>query len=234
MGANFNYFLGYFTGKTLSSEAQVQRYGALGDSVQYRARFDVMSSYSESGSPSGRGIGFDFGVSAKYDKRFQFSLSFTNLLAKITWTDNTEHHVFFKADTVALNDEDDEDTSVEDDSSYAIGSFSTPLPSVMRAGASFQMLDNLTLMAEWQQGFDEYFGNSTTPRVGVAAEYFPISWVPLRGGLAVGGRQGFQFGVGTGLHFTNFEFDLSYGMNNAMWPTASEGMFLAMGMKIQF
>lgn len=143
-------------------------------------------------------------------------------------------NVIIESDSTNVYEDSDEDHSVSVDTTYSAGSFKTNLPAKMSMGAAFQMFDNLTLTAEWQQGLNEEFGNSTTPRVGVGAEYFPLKWLPLRTGMAVGGRVGFLYGMGIGLNFSHFRFDYSYAMNKAMWPSSSNGLFTALSMKLLF
>jgi len=103
----------------------------------------------------------------------------------------------------------------------------------MRIAAGYRMLKNLKLMVDWEQGLNTAFGNSTTPKIGVAAEYKVLRWLPLRSGFSVGGREGFQYGLGFGLNFRFFDFDLSYAMKKALWPSYSRGVLFAMGMKFK-
>ena len=234
VGMNVNYYLGGAAAKIESSELKIKRFGANNDSVSYLTKIVGVSSATESGSPTGRGFGLDIGAVAKYKKRWFFSLSFSNLFASIKWTENVERFALEESGEIAILGDSNEDKEVSIDTTYTIDQFETKLPTVMRAGASYKLLDNLTLVAEWRQGFDDYINNTTTPRVGVGAEYYPLPWLPLRGGLAVGGTHGFQFGLGTGVKVGFFEFDMSYAVINSLWPTASEGIFAAFGFKLQF
>ena len=234
VGVNVNYYLGGAGAKVVNSELKIDRFGAKHDSVAYKARLEALVSTPESAGPTGRGFGIDLGFTAQYEEKWFFSLSFSNLFASIRWTDHIERVVLEQSGNLKLLGETNEDDIVEIDTSYAADPFETKLPSVMRAGASYQLLNNLTLVAEWRQGLDNYFANTTTPRVGVGAEYYPLSWLPLRSGFAVGGNHGFQFGLGTGLHFGFFQMDMSYAVINSLWPGSSEGVFAALGIKLQF
>ncbi len=234
VGININYYLGAAGAKIERSELRVKRFGAKADSVSYLFNMEAVTSATESGSPTGQGFGIDLGITAKYKKHWHFSLSFSNLFASIRWTKNVERFILKESGEAEIFGDTNEDSELSIDTSYAIGSFETKLPTVMRAGASYKLLNNLTLVAEWRQGFDDYMNNTTTPRVGVGAEYYPLPWLPLRGGLAVGGTHGFQFGLGTGVHVGFFEFDMSYAVINSLWPSASEGVFAALGFKLQF
>ena len=234
VGMNVNYYLGGAGAKVESSELKIKRFGANNDSLSYLTRAVLLSSATESGSPTGQGFGIDLGAIAKYKKRWFFSLSFSNLFAKINWTKNVKRSIIEESGETEIMGNSNEDKVTSIDTTYSIDRFETKLPTVMRVGASYNLLKNLTLVAEWRQGFDNYINNTTTPRVGVGAEYHPLPWLPLRGGLAVGGTHGFQFGLGTGVHIAFFEFDISYAVINAVWPTSSEGVFAALGFKLQF
>ena len=239
VGLNLNYYMGAAVAQTLESEALIRRTKIDDDNdvLEYNARFKLRTSIPESGFLAGNGFGLDLGATAKYDKNWQFSLSFTNLFASIKWSDNTEKTVLIERDSTKLSDLFDdkkEDTSVSEDTTYSIGSFSTSLPVDMRLSVSYNMRKDLTLIAEWEQGLNEQFGNSLTPRIGVGAEYFIWNWLPFRIGIAAGGKEGFLFGLGFGLHFSNFALDYSYAMSDGLWPTYATGIFSALSMKIMF
>ena len=236
-GINLNYFLGNAVAKTQNSGVSVQRYqNELQDEIlEYEVNFVGKTAHTGSGFPAGNGLGIDLGFSTRFQKQWQFSWSFENLIGSIYWKQNTESHVVIERDSVLFDDlldEDAEDTSVSEDTTYARGAFSTRLPTKMRLGASYQWTKELILTMDWHQGFDSYFGNTSTPQVGVGAEYFALSWLPLRMGMSVGGSHGFLFGIGFGLHASGFQFDYSYGMNKGMWPSYSRGIYHAFGFKV--
>ncbi|MGD9487958.1 MAG: DUF5723 family protein [Calditrichaceae bacterium] len=232
VGMNVNYYLGIAVAQSLTSDVLLEKIDS--ETAKTNLQMEYRTATPESEPFSGGGFGFDLGASAVFDDVWTFSLSFTNVLASINWDKNTEMNVIIESDSTNVYEDSDEDHSVSVDTTYSAGSFKTNLPAKMSMGAAFQMFDNLTLTAEWQQGLNEEFGNSTTPRVGVGAEYFPLKWLPLRTGMAVGGRVGFLYGMGIGLNFSHFRFDYSYAMNKAMWPSSSNGLFTALSMKLLF
>lgn len=236
-GINLNYFMGNAVVKTENSRISIQRFqNELQDEMlEYEVNFEALSAHAGSGFPAGNGIGIDLGFSAKFQKQWQFAWSFENLIGNIYWKQNTETLVFIERDSVLIDDlldEDAEDTSFSQDTTYSRGAFTTRLPTKMRIGASYQWNRELTLTMDWHQGFDSYFGNTSTPQIGVGAEYFALSWLPLRMGMSFGGAHGFLFGIGLGLHSSGFQFDYSYGMNRGMWPSYSRGMYHAFGFKV--
>ena len=235
VGAAVNYYVGFAAFESRSAEVMMKRIPAQGDdeeSIIYNNYAEARTAFNE-GSPAGKGFSMDFGLAARYDKDWYISLSFMNMGGKIKWTENAEMMYASQRDSIVFNDDDDTDYSFEEDSTAAISSFSTPLPKKMRIAAGYRMLKNLKLMADYEQGLDDHFGNSTTPKMGAAAEYKVLRWLPLRSGFAVGGKEGFQYGMGFGLNFKFFDFDLSYAMKKALWPTYSRGVLLAMGMKLK-
>ena len=236
-GISLNYFLGNAVVDIRNSSASVQRYRNESDDdiLEYNLNFIGKTASVDNNFPAGNGFGIDLGFSAHYRKQWQFSWSFENLFGNIFWIQNVETHVIIEKDSLLaddLLDNNAEDTSVSEDESYPTGAFSTRLPVKMRMGASYQWTKELVLTMDWHQGFDHYFGNSSTPQVGIGSEYFALSWLPLRMGITVGGSHGFLFGIGFGLHASFFKFDYSYGMNKGMWPTYSKGLYHAFGFKV--
>jgi hypothetical protein len=236
-GINLNYYMGNGVVKSQNSSIAIQRYqNELDDEIlEYEVNLVTKTAHSGGSFPAGNGLGIDLGFSTIFKKQWQFAWSFENLIGNIYWKQNTESHVLIERDSVLFDDlldEDAEDTSFSRDTSYARGAFSTRLPTKMRIGASYKWNKELTLTMDWHQGFDTYFGNTSTPQIGVAGEYYALSWLPLRMGMSFGGSHGFLFGIGLGLHSSGFQFDYSYGMNRGMWPSYSRGLYHAFGFKV--
>jgi len=241
VGIGINYYIGMAVGQVLDSRLSINRIPAEGDNDEYtslvgqaRARYAL----GEDGpTPVGSGRGIDLGFSSGYGKRWRFALSFSNIGASINWSTNTNILIQTHQDSIPMGDlingDNNEDTSTDTDTSYAIGSFSTSLPAVMRIGGVYEIQNNWLVSAEWQQGLNKAFGNSTTPRLSVGTEYAPLPWLPLRSGMAIGGKESFLWGMGFGLRFRFVEFNYSFAMKNALWPSYSEGLFNAFSLKIK-
>ncbi|MBN2707916.1 MAG: hypothetical protein JXR46_02620 [Calditrichaceae bacterium] len=239
IGVNLNYFLGLHVAQNIESEVGLRRIpGEDDESAEYVINIENRYANVEFSSfPGGHGLSFDLGATAKYEDDWRFSLSLINLFGFIRWTTDVETQKLIVADSALSWDvitSEESDNKIDYDTTYASEAFVTSLPITLRLGASYNLLDNLTLTADYAQALNTSFGNRYRPRIGVGAQYYPIPWLPLRGGLSLGGKEGFMFGIGTGLTFENFDFDLSYAMNNGMWPTHSEGMFTALGFKFKF
>ena len=254
VGMNFNYYMGIAVAQTLESNINLQR-KLVGDDdtdiTMYNgklyARFavpgivvgesDDVQWDDTNGLSSGGGIGIDLGASFNYAEKWDFSLSVNNLFASINWKTNTMlfYQVFSDSlETTDLFNGNESGNKVEEDTVVNIDPFSTPLSSVLRIGAAYHLLDNLVLTAEYRQGLDKYFGNTTTPRFGAGVQYILGGMLPLRAGVSFGGKYTYLFGVGTGFYAGFFHFDISTAISRAVWPTTTTGLFSAVSFKFVF
>jgi len=236
VGLSWNQYIGYAVAQTRRANVLLQRYPGEEESIKYAVDVAGRFAIPEDGTPVGSGFGFDLGVFGRYGRDIDFSWSFSNIAASINWKDYTQKVVSYHSDSLAISGEDnnEESTEVEIDSTYDIGSFSTPLPSVMQMGAVYKMSKIWKISAEYHQGLNSAFGNSTTPRVGAGTEYYVLPWLPLRGGFALGGREGSQLGWGFVLHWSVLSFDYSYAIKGALWPTYAKGFFNSFNLKLVF
>ncbi len=237
VGAKLNYYIGMAVLQAVNSDVLVQR-SASGDGfkkerITSQVHLKWRSAYSSASFSSGSGLGIDLGASAVYKKNWYFSAVFENIGASINWSGNTRIQEFVQFDTLFFNGDTSQAQSPLD-TSYATGSFKTSLPSYLIVGAQYNLWSNLSLMAQWRQALSSDFGEVLTPQVGVAVEYYPIPIVPVRSGITLGGRDGFVFALGSGLHLKLFELDVSYAMRNGLWPFSAEGAYAAMGIKFRF
>lgn len=236
-GIAVNYYLGTGVAQVLKSDVLFQRIEGDDESVKYSANIEARVAKPEDGALAGKGTGYDFGLSTSFNSKWRFSMAFSNLFAKINWSVGAEKLEIIQKDSLKtkdlFEDKKDDQHKVEIDTSYDISGFTTTLPAYLSIGASYQMMPNLLITADWRQGLNKAFGNSTTPRVGVGVEYRYFDWLPLRGGLAMGGGHNFLLGYGLGINFQYFDLDLSYAMKNALWPTYSEGIFTALSVKVK-
>jgi hypothetical protein len=235
-GVNLNYYLGVGVAQSLQSSVNLQRIdsgdeGSREEILRYETQVEARISDPTNGL-AGKGFGLDFGISARFARSWHVSLSLSNLFANINWDGNPQITQYTRIDSTYLFSETGKDTSYTTEKRTNGKAFSTPLPSVMRAGVRLRLLYNLTLTADWQQGLNKSFGNSTIPRIGIGAEYKLFQWLPLRSGFAVGGKDTFLLGVGSGLHLGFLEMDFSYAMRRALLPRDSDGFYTAFSLKL--
>ncbi len=237
VGLSWNRYVGFGTGQTQKSDLLFQRIPGDEESVKYAVLMEGRAAFSESGSPVGVGQGFDFGISGGYGRRLDFSWSFSNIGASINWTNGTQKFTMYQADSLSvadMNSGTESSTEISVDTTYNAGSFATALPAVMRMGAVYRMSPKWKISADYHQGLNRAYGNSLRMRFGVGTEYYLLNWLPLRSGIAFGGREGSQVGLGFGLHLSVFHLDYSLAIKGALWPTYAKGIFNALSIKLVF
>jgi len=233
IGAAWNQYVGIAVAQIREASVHLKRIDGEKESVEYAVALRGRIAIPESATPTGKGVGFDLGLSGGYGNKIDFALSIANIGASINWSRHTQQVQIEHADSLRVfGNDNDPFREISIDTSYDINSFSTNLPSVLRLGGVYHLKPNWKVSAEYDQGLNKAFGNSTTPRFGVATEYYLTSWLPLRGGMAVGGNDGFELGLGFGLHAPFIHFDYSYAMRSALWPTYSRGIYTAFSLKI--
>jgi hypothetical protein len=184
-------------------------------------------------SEGGSGYGIDLGFMAKYQEKWTFSLGFNNLLGKINWNKDNETWVFDFKDTLRSNDFDSLETD-EVDTTYSTGNFSTGLPRSLNLAAAYRARHNLLLTFAYRQGLNKSLINTTTPRISVGAEFQPISQIPLRAGIGIGGRDGFVLGLGTGIDLKYWQLNIAYLNHNFHWFRGTRSIDLALTTQFRF
>ncbi|MCD6377137.1 MAG: hypothetical protein J7L94_16550 [Caldisericaceae bacterium] len=237
VGIGVNYYISMAVAQIENSAAWVKRtqfddYEVDEISVDMQAK----TALSEGTSPVGKGRSFNFGLATQFKEKWQFSLSFIDLGGSVHYSEKTERHkinMYGKAIVYHPFDEDPETEDSSVDTTETIEPFDVDVPSKMRLGAAYQFKKNLVFTAEYVQGLDHSFGNSTTPRIGAGVFYMPLWWLPLRGGFSLGGNNGFIIALGSGIDLKYMTIDFSYAMKNALWPTHSEGLFTGISLMIK-
>ena len=110
--------------------------------------------------------------------------------------------------------------------------YTTDMPTKYRAGIMFQPDSQLMIEFDWLKGDNNLPGNTTSSIFSLGAEYYPISFLPLRTGVSLGGPEDWTASVGTGVRFKNVVIDLAaYGINNMI---ASKRLSFAFSGKLVF
>ena len=186
--------------------------------------------------PAGTGVGFDLGVSASMDNKWIFSLSITDI-GSINWDKNTAQYSgsgnFSVTDLTDKGQLDSIRDKMIGKGEY-INGFSTSLPTALRAGASYILNDvvpgTMLLAFDYNQGFNDYPGNSKTPRFSIGADWTPFRWFNLRTGFTVGGNDGFGWAIGIGLDAGLVEFNFATSdMNQVVAGNGAKMYTLAFG-----
>jgi hypothetical protein len=195
--------------------------------------------------PAGIGFGFDLGFTASLSNSFTLSLAVTDI-GDITWKDNTAKFTTsgnIYLDDITVKSQWDSVKKVLTAEGSPTGTFKTDLASALRFGASYffnkdndKIPGTLLLAFDYNQGFNSYPGNSTTPRFSVGAEWKPGDWIPFfRTGFSFGGLDGFGWALGLGLDMGIVELNFATSdMHSYFAPNSAEFLSLAFDSRWKF
>ncbi len=182
----------------------------------------------------GEGFSLDLGATGSFGEGWVVGLALFNPLGTLKWSRETEEGFFtFKAESLTASSTKKDTLVASDDSSYEIGSFRSHLPSYLKMGVS-RCFHKFLLGFDYEQGFRNTAGVSTTPRLSAGVEYNLLKWLPLRGGLAIGGREGFNSALGLGLYLGAFQLDVSTSSRGLVFTPWSKGIGLAASFGLRF
>ena len=237
VGIGINYYISMAVAEVEESNVSIQRTQFDDYEIdEFTLNAKARTAFSEGAGPVGKGRGINFGLSTQFKKDWQFSLSFIDLFGSMKISSNAERHKISEYYRIKIYQDTDLDPETSDsstDTSETIDAFDVDVPTTMRFGAAYQFKKNLIFTAEYVQGLDHAFGNSTTPRIGAGVYYKPFWWLPVRGGFSLGGNSGFLLALGSGIDLKYLNFDFSFAMKNALWPTHSEGLFGALSLMLK-
>jgi len=202
--------------------------------------------YSPFPTPAGVGFAVDLGAAATVKDFLSVGISLTDV-GSMTWSGNASEvsvdTTLVVDDPLATSQNDAIDQSLRG-KKKDIDEFYSTLPTQLRIGVALQIdklpgnegfPGSLLVELDYNQGFQEVPGSTTSPRFSLGVEYLPLDWLPIRSGISVGGTDRFNAAFGFGLKFGGFVFDLA--TENVNWIVAP-GSFsyasIGMGMKIRF
>jgi hypothetical protein len=237
VGANLSYIMGILGGEITDANGAF-----LTTDEAVVSYIDIAGNYTNPDSISGiagHGFALDLGAAGVIDKNWTVSLAVKNIIGNISWGSGAERFVSrVFIDSVKFDELGDSEITdekiVSSDTSFAIDNFSSSLPTIMRLGIAWQMRPELLISLDLEQAFAERYGYSRQGLLAIGTEYRPVSVLPLRAGMSFGGKWGYALGLGFGLHFGFFQFDLGTALHRIPWPTASRGLSLATNIKFVF
>jgi hypothetical protein len=186
-------------------------------------------------SEGGTGYGLDLGVMGVYEKDWTLSLHFTNLLGEVFWNKNNEYQVItYEADSLFHIEDIANFADRKVDTTYEIGKFGTGLPRNATFGIAYQYQPNLIFTGSYRQGFNKELGNTIVPRFAVGTEYYPVPYLPLRAGVAIGGDSGFSLGLGIGVDAKYWQLNIGYLNHNFRWFRGARSVDLAVTTQVRF
>ena len=185
-------------------------------------------------SEGGNGFGADIGFAASAGSDWNFSLSLNNILGSIKWTSENEMRIYqYQSDSLSAGGDESFDYS-EHDTTFSTGAFHTALSRSVTLAAAFRPAEKLLITAAWRQGINESLGGTYRPRVSLGAEYSLLRQLPLRGGLAFGGRDDLALGLGIGLVIRGFRMDIGYLNHSFGWFNSARSVDLAFTTRLRF
>jgi hypothetical protein len=186
-------------------------------------------------SEGGRGYGIDLGVFGIYEKNWHISFHLTNLLGNISWNRGNEKNIFYyKSDSLFKLNEIGDLSEADMDTTFSISTFKTALPRKATFAVGYRYSPSLVFTAAYKQGLNEAYGNSIVPQFSVGTEYLPIPVLPLRGGIAVGGKYGFALGLGMGIDLKHWQLNLGYLNHNFRWFRGARSVDVALTTQLRF
>lgn len=198
---------------------------------------DTLDSFFElqgRSATGGSGWSVDLGVSGELNNDWSISVNVKNVIGSINWDGSPEEkYIRSSLDSVEIGF-DNSITSDNIDTTKSIGAFTSTFPTIVHIGSSFKLNEQWLFSADLEQAFSNTMGYSDQGVFSFGAQYTPAKVIPLRTGMTFGGKWGYLWGMGFGLNFNVFKFDLAYSIHRALWPTLSRGNSLAFSMKFLF
>ncbi len=224
-GVNFRYSQGLIYHKVTEAEGEVF---TLETGVNGNGNFVAQS------ASGGKGYGVDFGLTMEYKENWRFGLSFINLINHMKWSKNTKEKVYHvQVDSLVAEHFDPDSVIIDESYTRKIDPFTTRIPTVMHLGLAYQLKSTL-LSFDLKQGFKKGMGISSTPRASLGAEYEFLSWLDIRGGIAIGGDEGITLANGLGFKLGAYHLDFGMAVQKGLWPTRSKGVSLAISNGLSF
>ena len=192
-------------------------------------------------STSGNGVGFDLGGLAKINDQWEVGLAFRQLGARLTWDVKESHIISGYSDSSGIemdrigNGSYFDSTFHKTDTTFKsnVGTIETTLPVIMQANGKYRIRPDLSLTGEFAVRTSSSVQGDAGVELGVAADYRPLSWLPLQAGVSVGGLWGAQFGLGTGLRFGGYQMDIG-GTWNGGFLNAARGVSFGLSQRVLF
>lgn len=221
-GAGFKYFMGYAMAEIHVDGERFYGYSSMSDLFGFdyenkkKSTFGInqnAASGSNSFTPSGNGMGLDFGLSAKIGEKLIVSAA-VNDIGSINWNKNV-YQASFQANIVRIetggiggeNFSDIVDAFIVEDDLFEwtqLSNVETKLPSTLRAGGLYRVNELL------ESGFDIIIPLNNAP--GSRNETITAAGVRLQLGSSLALSSGISIGGGTGL---NIPFGITLGLGNS-------------------
>ena len=230
VGGTLKILRGFAYGDLVTSEAEIytgrDRVDGGGEIVTHEAR-------------GGSGLALDLGVAGRTRKGWTVGVSVIHAFGGISWSNEVKERTnSFEMDSLNVSNmvevEYVEDLIDTEETTRDLDTFTSDLPGILRLGLAREWA-KLLWAIDYEQGFSESAGVSTTPRFSSGLEYRPQTWLTLRGGLSLGGqRPRVNTALGLGLGGKAFTLDLAVINRGGIFPGGSKGIGIALDTKIRW
>jgi len=196
--------------------------------------------------PVGTGWAFDLGATAEVTDFLTAGISLTDL-GWVTWRNDLEmtrtDSAFVVTDPLSESQRDAVEDAVKG-RTLPGEEFRTALGTKLRVGVAVDMdrvplflnaiPGDLTLAADYNQGFSNVPGSTTRGRFSLGMEYRPWAFLPIRAGVAFGGEDRSNVALGLGFRFGFL--DLEFASENLNWIFSNDDFSYgsaAFGLKVR-
>ena len=238
-GFTFNYFIGHGFGDVINAEgyilSDVGVFEGVGIIETVNGGITGTKEDSIDFDPfAGNGVGLDLGVGAKLlDNKLTVGISIINLINEIQWRD-VQHRIYSYKMSEPPNIDGlnnlpqwfDDNMELVDTLLSETEDFTTEMPQVLHLNGGYELRSDLHLAANARFGLNDAAGGSKQARVGFGAEWHTLKSFPLRAGMSIGGRGGFSYGMGFGLHQGFWHTDIGWAWERGFLNSAN-GIHLA-------
>lgn len=241
---------GYYRIENFDARLSTANDGVLTGDIHYLSRYAGTMPFENSFElfprPLGLGLGTDLGFAGELNDVFSFGISVTDI-GRVHWKEGiTESY----ADTVLVVDDplrEDQRTAIENvlkGRKREGEEFSSSLPTTLRFGVALAvheisflrgMPGELLLAVDYNQGLVVTARSTTRPRGSFGVEYKPVSWLPLRTGVSIGGTDKANVAMGFGVMLGFFELEAA--TENVSWlfePQSFSYGSAAVGARVRF
>lgn len=208
MGMNLRYVRGLAYGKVREARGSLL-------SVDAAGRYSANAYLETEWATGGNGIATDLGLAGVLGDRLHWGAVLGNV-GLMTWSQvevaeyslNVAPFSIVEA-TGSLTDVEAVTRDAVEEKKRQEGAKEMALPPYVRVAAAFRPWQSLLLSGEFQFGLADGFGVSTMPELRLGSEFRLLDWLPLRGGLALGGDRGITYATGLGLDMPHVRLDLA-------------------------
>ncbi len=182
----------------------------------------------------GDGYAADIGISGKISEQWSFAWMWNNVISGLKWKKDVRIYEYgVTADSITIESlsasaaDSLYDTYARE---YAGEPFRTSLSGQIRLSTVYKKRSFL-LVADYIQGFRNAPGVSRKPQLSVGGEYSGLAFLPLRAGVAVGGKTGFATTFGFGLRLAGFSVNFAAVASKSVVPSTGPGVGLVFDVK---